>query len=298
MSHARRRGSALMAVFWLMMVLAVIVVTAAKMLNVSQRGMVVRVGQVTATANAWKGVALALHPEMRREESLLRTEEWNVLVESEDVRINPNVVLQRGDDTLLLDLFMSWGVDEDRAQAVVDAMRDWIDGDDLPGLSGAEADAYEALGRVGQPLNRPFADLNEMAAVLGMDAVAAVRPDWRNWFSVYAGAQVNIAEAPAEMIAAVGGFTLKDAATFVSERNGEDGIAGTEDDLQFGTVPAAVATVGSPELPLEMVVRRFSLRGSVLRVTSTGASGNVQRTITVVARQDPGRTTVLAELSD
>lgn len=294
----KRQGSALMAVFWLVLVIGAAVVMAAKMLNVTQKSMAVRVGQTDALAFAWTGASIAMHPEVTRDDPMLRSMNWNTRLVSEDTRINPMTVLEGGDRELLVSLFSGWGVEVDAAEAIVDSIQDWIDEDDLPSANGAEMDFYEGQGRAGQPLNRPFAHLDEMAAVHGMELVAQLKPDWREWFSVYSSGQINIAEADVEMIAEVGGFALEDVQTFVSERNGEDGLAGTEDDLQFGAVREAVATVGPSIYPQDIVESRFSVRGNLVRIQSTGVSGPARISLELVVARQQGQSTIVAELSD
>ncbi len=293
-----RRGSALMAVFWLVLVIGAAVVMAAKMLNVTQKSMAVRVGQTDALAFAWTGASIAMHPEVTRDDPMLRTMNWETTLQSEDTRINPMAVLEGGDRELLVSLFTGWGVDEDAAESIVDSIQDWVDEDDLPSANGAEMDFYEGMGRRGQPLNRSFAHLDEMAAVRGMELVAQVKPDWRDWFSVYSSGQINIAEADAEIIVEVGGFALEDVQTFISERNGEDGVAGTEDDVQFGSAREAVATVGPSIYPLDIVESRFSVRGSMVRIQSTGVSGPARISLELVVARQQGQATIIAELSD
>lgn len=293
-----QRGSALMAVFWLVLVIGAAVVMAAKMLNVTQKSMAVRVGQTDATAFAWSGASIAMHPEVTRDDPMLRSMNWQTRLQSEDTRINPMAVLEGGDRDLLVNLFNGWGVDMDAAEAIVDSIQDWVDEDDLPSANGAEREFYEALGRVGQPLNRPFAHLDEMAAVHGMELVAEVKPDWRDWFSVYSSGQINIAEADAEMIAEIGGFALEDTQTFVSERNGEDGLAGTEDDIQFGSAREAVAMVGPSIYPQDIVESRFSVGGNMVRIQSTGVSGPARISLELVVLRQQGQSTIIAELSD
>lgn len=292
------QGSALMAVFWLVLMIGAAVVMAAKMLNITQKSMAVRIGQTDALAFAWTGATMAMHPEVKRDDPMLRSMNWIVRVQSEDTRINPMAVLEGGDRDLLVALFSNWGVDVDDADAIVDAIQDWVDEDDLPSANGAESDIYERMGRIGQPLNRPFAHLDEMAAVNGMELVAEVRPNWRDWFSVYSSGKINIAEANAEVIAEIGGFSLEDVQSFIAERNGEDGLVGTEDDIRFNSVREAVGMVGPSIYPLDIVESRFSVNGSLIRIQSTGMSGLARVQLQLIVAIQQGQSTIVAELSD
>jgi general secretion pathway protein K len=57
----------------------------------------------------------------------------------------------------------------ERARLVA-AIEDWRDNDDLVRLNGAEIEQYQRAGRSDGPGNRPFATLQELRLVLGMNA--------------------------------------------------------------------------------------------------------------------------------
>jgi len=63
-------------------------------------------------------------------------------------------------------------------------------------LNGAEKKYYEGEGRINQPFNRPFYNIDEMALVRGMDLVEAVRPDWRNWFTIWSAGPLTSMKPP------------------------------------------------------------------------------------------------------
>ena len=61
------------------------------------------------------------------------------------------------------------GLERGRAQALRDAIFDWVDGDNTPRLSGAEARFYgQVMGAPG-PRNGPFDCLGELAGVAGVE---------------------------------------------------------------------------------------------------------------------------------
>jgi general secretion pathway protein K len=72
-------------------------------------------------------------------------------------------------DELLAGLFRSVGVDEPRSTALIDAISDWRDEDDLHRLHGAEAPEYRDAGRRYTPRNGLFQTVDELRLVLGMD---------------------------------------------------------------------------------------------------------------------------------
>jgi len=71
-------------------------------------------------------------------------------------------------DALLKGLFVSQGVADEDAAALIDSMADWRDPDDLRRLHGAERDDYVAAGRAYVPANQPFSAIEELKQVLGM----------------------------------------------------------------------------------------------------------------------------------
>ncbi len=77
--------------------------------------------------------------------------------------------LNSADATMLTSLFISVGVDLDRAQALSDAIQDWRDPDDVPRAQGAEANEYRAAGFAYVPRNAPFQTVSEVQQVLGMN---------------------------------------------------------------------------------------------------------------------------------
>jgi len=72
-------------------------------------------------------------------------------------------------DLLLKNMLMvAGGLDEPTAGALVDAIADWRDPDDLRRPNGAEAPEYKAANLKYVPANAPFETIGEAARVLGM----------------------------------------------------------------------------------------------------------------------------------
>jgi general secretion pathway protein K len=78
-----------------------------------------------------------------------------------DVNAAPNALLRNL-------LVVIGGVDETKADALVDAIADWRDPDDLKRPNGAEAPDYQAADLKYVPANSPFETTGEVARVLGM----------------------------------------------------------------------------------------------------------------------------------
>jgi DNA uptake protein ComE-like DNA-binding protein len=86
-----------------------------------------------------------------------------------DAHAKINVNLMSVDDLMLLP-----GMSEDIAEAIID----WIDADDTPGLSGAELETYGALASAYRPRNGPVRRLAELELVKGVDPLDLRGEDW------------------------------------------------------------------------------------------------------------------------
>ena len=136
------------------------------------------------------GLAVGVNPTTRETDYMLLTrqvgpgESYRVKIRGEGGKFNINAILQQAEsgDTLLEDIFSQWlsGVVDgdpekterefrDLSSEIVDALRDWVDPDDLSSLNGAENDYYLELGYENYPFNRPFYSLDEVLLVRGMD---------------------------------------------------------------------------------------------------------------------------------
>ncbi len=125
--------------------------------------------------------------------------------------------LNRTPADLLVELFLSRGVDEQVAWQLADAIEDWRDPDDLPRLHGAEIDEYLREGYPYGPANQAFQSVDELQQVMGVSF--ELFQDLENLLTVHGrGGQVNPAFAPAEVLAAMPDMDLEGARMFVEER--------------------------------------------------------------------------------
>jgi hypothetical protein len=173
----------------------------------------------------------------------------------------------------------------DDASKVIDALSDWIDADDNESLNGAEIKDYEAEGRINQPFNRPFYHLDEARLVRGMDQIEALRPDWRNWFSVWSSGKLDLNEASAELIAAAAEVPVEQAQIIPQTVRGEDDQRDTLDDLPFSDPSAAIALLGvDPQRP--DINSRFTANfaDSTTRIESIGSAEGAKYKITVILK--------------
>ncbi|MFV1995484.1 MAG: general secretion pathway protein GspK, partial [Verrucomicrobiales bacterium] len=219
-------------------------------------------------------------------------EAFEVRLRSEGGRLNINTLLAKKDRLLLEGVFIFWGLSEEEASEIMDALLDWVDSDDLEELTGAEFEYYYELGYENYPFNRPFYDIEEMALVRGMDLVSEYKPDWRDYFTLWSSGSINVNEASAEMLEMVGEVSPEAAGQFVRVRNGLDLYPDTEDDVVYQNVAEAVAVLGIPEL--SPAIGRFSVSDATMRVESTGIVGDYLKTVVLVVRNRDTRPEILA----
>jgi type II secretory pathway component PulK len=285
-SHRKERGSSLIATFWLIATLGMIVFGATKFISVDGSLLAARKSMAFARAHAETGLALGAHPDTRAGDDLLFREyddggSYSVNLSTEEALLNVNELLKRNQSAVLKRLFHNWGIAEQNAAAIADAIKDWVDADDLASLNGAERGAYP---NVSMPYNRPFRSLDELALVRGMDHLARVRPTWREAFSQWSEGRVDLNHASADVIAATVGVEPLSAEIFIAVRAGTDGIAGTQDDRRFTTVPEALAAMQVPRERMASLDSMLTVSGKTRRVESLGTFGEQRRKLVLIRR--------------
>jgi general secretion pathway protein K len=295
-TNSRPRGAALMAVLWLIAILALACMATLRVISFDMELASSKVHGSRARQVAEMGIAVGAHRLVKRTDPLLHRnngetgEGFDVKLVSEGGRFNINYILRQEDKALLRKLFIDWGLELDTAQEIADALGDWIDADDNEALNGAEKKFYEKEGRINQPFNRPFYDVNEMSLVRGMDLVEAVRPDWRNCFTIWSSGPLDVNEAPAELIAAAAEVSIEQADNIPQNVNGPDGVRDTTDDQPYDKLEDALMVIGaSPD-----IAKRFGIKDNTTRIESIGyAEGSKRRITVIVSNKEGGKPTLL-----
>jgi general secretion pathway protein K len=296
---SHRRGAALLAVIWLVAILGIATMSALRVISFDMEIATAKIHGSRARQIAEMGIAIASNPVVKRWDPMLRQahgesgEGFQARVISEGARFNINAILIQDDKALLRSIFTQWGMELDAAQEVADALGDWVDADDNVALNGAEKDEYEKMGRINQPFNRPFYDINEVRLVRGMDLVEALRPDWRDWFTVWSGGPLDLNEATAELIAAAAECPLEEAALIPAAVSGMDGIRDTEDDAPFQNAAAALALLRIDINARPDLARRFTVNDTTTRIESIGQAQGAKRRITLIVRNRTGKPALL-----
>ena len=295
----RSPGFALVAVLWLIAVLGMATMVTLRVISFDMELTTAKTHGSRARNIAEIGIAIGSNPAVKRADPILHHVDeaagggYDVKILSEGGRFNINTILLRNDTPLLRDLFISWGLDLDAAQGVTACLADWIDADDDVSLNGAEKDWYESQGRINQPFNRPFYNIDEMRLVRGMELVEAVRPDWRNWFTVWSSGGLDLNEAPAELIAAAADVSVDLAALIPQAVCGSDGIRDTDDDVPFKDVNSALDLLGLDINSRPDLAQRFTVNDTTTRIESIGTAGAAKRRITVIVRNRTGQPALL-----
>ncbi|MFM8363641.1 MAG: general secretion pathway protein GspK [Verrucomicrobiota bacterium] len=237
---------------------------------------------------ALSGIALGLNPALKAGDPLLRSgnpdgEGYEVRIGNEAAKINPNFWIQQGNRPLFLKLFEGWGVDMMEAEAAIDGLTDWIDGDDFLSLKGAERGEYERAGRPGFPANRPLRHVREMEAVMNLSPILAAKPDWQSYFTVWYGGKISIQHAKEPVLAELAELTPPQIQSLLEVRAGVDGIEGTDDDEKFTSIEAVADFLGAGGRQRDALLNFFDTSGDIRRIESTGFCHGVRHQIIVVA---------------
>ncbi len=295
----RPRGVALLAVLWLIAILSMACMVALRVISFDLEIASSKIHGSRARQIAEMGIAVGCNPFVKRSDPLLnRTdgetgESYQARIVSEGGRFNINYLILKNDEDLLRSIFISWGIELEDAQAITDALTDWVDANDDSQLNGAEKKDYEKAGRINQPFNRPFYDIDEVALVRGMDLVESVRPDWRNWFTIWSAGPLDLNDAPAELIAVAADVSVEQADIIPETVRGIDGIRETTDDVPFKNPAEALALLGIDSETGLGPVQRFSVDDATTRIESIGTAEGAKRKITVIVRNRTGKPALL-----
>jgi len=294
-----RPGAALMAVLWLVAILAMSCMVALRVISFDMQIAGAKIHGSRARQIAEMGIAVGSNPAVKRADPILRQmnedsgEGFEVKVLSEGGRFNINYLILQEDKPLLLAIFANWGMELKDSQAVVDALCDWVDADDNVSLNGAEIKEYDKIGRINQPFNRPFYDISEVRLVRGMDLVERLRPDWRDWFTVWSSGPLDLNEASAELIAVAADCRVEQAEVIPQTVRGPDGQRDTEDDAPFKSREDALALLSIDAKARPDLVRRFAVNDTTTRIVSTGYAAGAKRRINVILHNRTGKPALL-----
>ncbi len=266
--YSPQQGIALVVVLWLVALLALMAVSQSAAVRTETLVVGNLVESASARAAAYAGLQLAIadlaKPLPAREMSSdgraygLRFDAAQLVINISEE--SGKVDLNAAPATLLNKLLAASGVEQERRLALVDAILDWRDRDNLRRLNGAEEEEYRLAGLAYGPSNAPFQSLEELALVLGVDA--SLYHALGQYLTIYSGRpDVNLSAASPELQSAL--------------------VEGDElsADIEFGDMPEN-----------DSLERRVVSAGSVFTITvEARLPSDVRERLTAVVRLPPTR---------
>lgn len=280
------RAAALMLVLWALILLSAAVLGWARWIqhDIDLSGQANR--EVEARAMAHAGIAMALHPLVSRESPQLEKRfsadlGYSVRMIGEGGKININWLIA-GEDPRKITLLKLWlermGLEFQDREILVDCLLDYVDGDDLKRLNGAENEPDYI------PANQPLQSVEELAQVRGAEPLTSL-PGWKDQLTIYSGGPIDLTSAPPEVLRVLPGLGDARIQRFVTFRAGKDGIEGTADDPVFKNLKEVQQFLGMSEAQFKELGGLISAKDQTMHITALGESGNVIRQVEVVARK-------------
>jgi len=286
MSHSKSRGTALLLSLWALFLLAALVMSWALDINsrLTISGTENRI--VEAEAMAASGAEIAMHPAIRPGSQNLQGkfghgQTYSARLTGEGGRLNINWLVA-GENPLRIEMLRRYleikGIDLNERDRMIDCLLDWVDPDDLVRLNGAEAgDGY-------QPANTLLTRLEDLKKVKGWEVFTAA-PGWDEELTVNSTGPVDVAWASRDVLRALPGMTDEVVDRFLQLRRGVDGVDATIDDATFKSLEDVRVALGISPQQFQALSPFISFKDSVLRVVSTGQSGDVTRVVRLVFRR-------------
>jgi general secretion pathway protein K len=294
-----------MLMIWAVLLMSVTVMGVVEYIRSSAKESLQAAYQFRALHLAESGLAVGMHPNTRRGDLVLKQQVgpdsgFDVVINYEGARLPINYATDERLREAIYNLFIYWQLNADEAAIAADSLADWVDNDSSPRANGAEADYYQQLGIYDAPRNQGFARVDEMLLVRGMDAVDRRKPEWRDYFSTYGEGQIDLRTVFKDVLLAVTGASENDVTRFISERDGADGIPGTEDDRRIRDEEAyqLLGLTGDRLTAISGIVNDDDT--TLRRITSIGWVGDKRSKIIVVTRrnQETGAVTYLGRMEE
>jgi general secretion pathway protein K len=159
---------------------------------------------------------------------------YSILDESGKININ---MLTDASGIILSNLLVNQGVPKEQADTIVDSILDWMDGDDLHRLHGAESNYYMSLPNPYKAKNGKFDAVEELLMIKGVSPAIFYGDDNKPGISGFLTVAskvggVNVNTASKEVLAALPGMTPESAEQVIALR-GAGEIKNAEDLRQI-----------------------------------------------------------------
>lgn len=191
--------------------------------------------------------------------------------------------INRLTDSRLRILLQLLEVDPTAVDTIADAIQDWIDGDPLTRLNGAESDYYLTLNPPYRSKNAPIYRTQELLMIRGITREiyegTPEKPGLKDLVSPYTQ-QVNVNTASPLILQTILRLDETTLKPLLARRDGSDGIPGTDDDRPFRNAQEAIRQF----CPADAGSRKrwetyLTTNSNSFRVTATGQVGGVRQTI-------------------
>lgn len=288
------RGSALLLVLWAILLLTTALLTWSAWITTDVEMAADRSYEVEARAMALSGIAIGKHPLVSErtpglQEELDSQRGFRVRIVGEGGKLNVNWLLA-GEDPRRIAILKYWlerhGLDFKQVETLTDCMLDYVDGDNLKRLNGAE----DEPGYI--PGNRPFQSIDELARVKNVEPLL-LSPGWRDEITIYSQGPIDLSSANEEILRMLPGMSEARITRFLQIRRGRDGVDGTEDDFQFKNLQEIQRDLGFTAQQFKELSGLVVAKDQVQRVISEGRAGNVVRQLEVVVRKGGSNPIVL-----
>jgi general secretion pathway protein K len=282
----RHSGAALALSMWALLLLSAVIISWALDIDaqISVSGSANR--SLEAEAMACSGAEIALCPAIQMTSPNLKRQvnayqSYEAVITGEGGRLNLNWLIA-GEDPVRLGILRRYleskGVDLNERERMVDCLLDWIDPDNLVRLNGAE-DTPEY-----HPANALLTRLDQVKKIKGWDQFTA-RPGWDDDFTLNSSGPVDISWASRDVLMALPGMSEPVVEAFLQLRRGPDAVDGTEDDAQFKSLDEVRSALGLSPDQFAALNGLVSFKDPVVRIVSTGKSGQTTRIVQMVVRK-------------
>jgi len=178
--RSSERGSILLLVVWVVAVLAVLAAILSVRTKVFIRNAACLNGRTAGHLALDGGIQRALYDllvlpvrkDLEPEEKNRTRFEYDIDGETVTVELVPvasKLSLQKVRQQVWKEIFMSYGKSEEEALAIIAAIQDWVDRDDLLHPGGAEINEYQSLPFAYVPHNDKIVDIRELLLIQGID---------------------------------------------------------------------------------------------------------------------------------
>ncbi len=292
-----------MLMLWAVFLMAVTVMGVVEYIGYSAEEATIAAADFRALHLAESGLAVGLHPNIRRGDKALKQKVgtdsgFDVVINYEGARIPINYITDARVMEAVNKLFVYWGLNSEEATVASESLADWVDRNDEVRANGAETAYYESQGIYEIPRQQGFINVDEMLLVRGMGVVDRLKPNWRDYFSVYGEGTIDMRTAFKDVLLAMTGAAEADIDRFIQERDGPDSLPGTDDDRNISE-GESYRLLGLGSAQASGLSSILNNQDTLRRITSIGWVGEKRAKIIVVARRGDNRSlTYIARMEE